>query len=81
MCVVGPVSVRTYEGNDGNTRAILTVNANEIEFLSGRNDEPRTDSNGYQADEPSPEPVPDNTPQSKDEYVNVSEDVEDELPF
>ena len=39
VCVVGPVSVRTYEGNDGKTRAQLEVMANEVEFLSGRNDD------------------------------------------
>jgi len=38
VCVVGPVSVRTYEGNDGQTRAQLEVTANDIEFLSARNE-------------------------------------------
>ena len=34
VCVVGPVSVRTYTGNDGTTRASLEVTADEVEFLS-----------------------------------------------
>lgn len=40
VCVIGPVSVRTYQANDGTTRASLEVTANDIEFLSARNDNP-----------------------------------------
>ena len=36
VCVIGPVSVRTYAGNDGNVRAIIEVTADEVEFLSPR---------------------------------------------
>lgn len=35
-CVIGPVSVRTYQANDGTTRAQLEVTAEEVEFLSPR---------------------------------------------
>lgn len=38
VCVIGPVSARTYQANDGSTRVSLEVNANEVEFLSSRND-------------------------------------------
>ena len=38
VCVVGPVSVRTYQGSDGTTRASLDVTAEDVEFLSSRND-------------------------------------------
>lgn len=38
VCVVGPISVRTYQANDGTTRASLEVQADNVEFLSGRND-------------------------------------------
>ena len=38
VCVVGPVSVRTYQANDGTTRASLEVTAEDVEFLSPRND-------------------------------------------
>ncbi len=38
VCVVGPVSVRTFQGNDGTTRANLEVTAEDVEFLSSRND-------------------------------------------
>ncbi len=36
--VVGPVSCRTYTGNDGVTRASLEVTAEDVEFLSPRQD-------------------------------------------
>ena len=38
VCVVGPVSVRTYQASDGTTRASLEVTADDVEFLSARND-------------------------------------------
>ncbi|MBO2515719.1 MAG: single-stranded DNA-binding protein [Clostridiales bacterium] len=38
VCVVGPISVRTYQANDGTTRASLEVQADNVEFLSSRND-------------------------------------------
>ena len=38
VAVVGPVSVHTYQGQDGQTRASLEVMANEVEFVSSRND-------------------------------------------
>lgn len=34
VSVVGSVSVQTYQGNDGTTRASLEVNADDVEFLS-----------------------------------------------
>ena len=39
VCVVGPVSVRTYQANDGSTRASLEVTADEVEFLNRVNGE------------------------------------------
>ena len=36
VCVIGPVSVRTYTGNDGTTRASLEVQGDEVEFCSAR---------------------------------------------
>ena len=43
VCVVGPVSVQSYTANDGSTRFSLEVSAEDVEFLSSRND----DSAGY----------------------------------
>ncbi len=34
VAVVGSVSVQTYQGNDGTTRASLEVTADDVEFLS-----------------------------------------------
>ena len=38
VCVVGPVSVRTYQTNSGETRANLEVTADDVEFLSGKSE-------------------------------------------
>ena len=40
VCVIGPVSVSVYTGNDGETRANLEVTADEVEFLSPRVSDP-----------------------------------------
>ena len=37
--VSGPLSYRTYQAGDGSTRVQLEVTAEEVEFLSGRNDD------------------------------------------
>ncbi|MBQ3706088.1 MAG: single-stranded DNA-binding protein [Clostridia bacterium] len=58
VAVVGPVSVHTYQGNDGQTRASLEVMANDVEFLSSRG-EAESDG-GYAApaaSAPAQEPV------------------------
>ena len=34
VCVIGPVSVSTYKGNDGAVRASMEVTAEDVEFLS-----------------------------------------------
>ena len=44
--VAGPLSARTYQANDGTTRVSLEVNANDVEFLSSRND---AQAGGYSA--------------------------------
>jgi single-strand DNA-binding protein len=36
VCVIGSVTVNTFAGTDGTTRASLEVNADEVEFLSPR---------------------------------------------
>ena len=38
VCVTGPVSVSTYQGNDGVTRASLEITADDVEFLSAKNE-------------------------------------------
>lgn len=39
VAVIGSVSVSTYTANDGTTRASLEVTADEVEFLSSRNED------------------------------------------
>lgn len=39
VCVIGPVSANTYTANDGSTRVSLEVQADDVEFLSSRNDD------------------------------------------
>ena len=56
VAVVGPVSVHSYTGNDGQARASLEVMANEVEFLSSRND--GESSGGYSAPEAPAAPAP-----------------------
>ncbi|MBQ6400291.1 MAG: single-stranded DNA-binding protein [Clostridia bacterium] len=39
VAVVGPVTARAYQANDGTLRASMEINATDVEFLSSRNDE------------------------------------------
>lgn len=65
VCVVGPVSVSTYTGQDGKTYANLEVTANDVEFLSPAG---QTEL---------PQEAPQIDPQSGMQQVAV----DDELPF
>ena len=47
VCVVGPVSVRTYEASDGTTRASMEITADDVEFLSARDQEQKDPQTGY----------------------------------
>ena len=53
VCVVGPVSVSTYTGNDGVTRSTLEVTADDVEFLSQSNTDRQS---GMQRVEPADNP-------------------------
>lgn len=46
ICAVGPVSVRTYQTNAGETRAVMEVTAEDVEFLSSKTnrEEPNADT-------------------------------------
>ncbi len=52
--VAGPLSARTYQANDGSTRVSLEVNANDVEFLSSRNDD---QAGGYAPAPAAPAPM------------------------
>ena len=65
VCVVGPVSVTTYTGNDGTTRAMMEINADEVEFLSPA---------GQTEDQPRPAPA-------QEQPGGFTAVETDELPF
>ena len=70
VAVVGAVSVSTYTGNDGTTRASLEVTADDVEFLSSRNEDA-----GYA-------PAASVQPAAAAPAMNGFEEVDDEdLPF
>lgn len=55
VCVVGPVTVRTYQTNKGETRASLEVTAEEVEFLSGKGEKEQAEvdpQSGYEKVQP-----------------------------
>ena len=56
VCVIGPVSVRTYQASDGTTRASLEVTADDVEFLTSRADAEAM--GGYTAPAAAPAPAP-----------------------
>ena len=72
VCVVGSVSVHTYTGNDGTTRASLEVNADDVEFLSSRND---GEASGYNA------PAASEAPSAEPQAAGFTAVETDELPF
>lgn len=81
VCVVGPVRVETYTGNDGATRANLEVTADEVEFLTARN-ETAADSGGNTtpaAPVPAPAPAPASVPSPH--QLGFTEVETDDLPF
>lgn len=50
VAVIGSVSAQTYQANDGTTRVSLEVNANEVEFLTPREqqtDRPPVQDKGF----------------------------------
>ena len=83
VCVIGPVSVRTYTGNDGVTRASLEVTADEVEFLTPRSDGNGASGGGYAAAPaaaaPAPQPAPAPTPAPH--QMGFTEVDVDDLPF
>ena len=72
VAVVGSVSVHTYTGNDGTTRATLEVNADDVEFLSPKGE------GGAPADMPSAGYAPAGPVPQGSSFVQVDEE---ELPF
>ena len=42
VCVIGPVSARSYQAQNGETRVSLEVTAEDVEFLSSRGEQNET---------------------------------------
>ena len=73
VCVVGPVSVRTYTTQSGETRANLEISADEVEFLS-----PRAENTLTPVDNAEAEQVFAQKPEVK---VEDKQERFDDLPF
>ena len=72
VAVVGPVSVSTYEAKDGSgTRFTLELTADDVEFLSGRQDE----GMGYSA------PASDGKAPAASTAAGFSQVDDEDLPF
>ena len=69
--VSGPLTARTYQANDGTTRVSLEVQADDVEFLSSRND--MQNAGGYAPAPAAPAPMAQNSG-----FTAVETD---ELPF
>lgn len=54
VCVIGPVSCRTYTGNDGTTRASMEINAIDVEFLSTKTEDEHAAASRAAAPVPAP---------------------------
>ncbi len=72
--VSGPLTARTYQANDGTTRVSLEVTADDVEFLSSRNDDQM--GGGYS---PAPAAAP-AAPMAQSSAGFVAVET-DELPF
>lgn len=85
VSVVGAVSVSTYQANDGTTRASLEVTADDVEFLTSRQE--AQESGNYApppASAPAPQPAYQPAPAAQQQafasqgFVEVEDD---DLPF
>ena len=76
VAITGPVSVSTYLGNDGLTRAQLEVTADDVEFISpkGEQQPPQNTANAVTGNQYTPPPA--QAPGSG--FVEVPDD---DLPF
>lgn len=73
VCVIGPVSVSTYNGQDGKTYANLEVTADEIEFL--------TPAGQIETQQATPQPAPQPQQTHMDMQTGFTAVETDELPF
>lgn len=69
VCVVGEVSVSTYTTQNGETRANLEVNAQDVEFLTPRTEQAEMEPSSANAEHP----------QIDEGYTEIDDDSD--LPF
>lgn len=91
VCVVGPVSVSTYTGQDGKTRASMEVTAEDVEFLSPKGEDTSSTAVGgppspkgnaqMDAKEDAYIKAEREAIQKENEMVYVPVDGDDSLPF
>ena len=74
IAVNGKVGISSYETNSGDKRSELTVLADDIEFLSRSDDKPENEQEEVQR-------APAQAPQAPQNFVDVSSDYENDLPF
>ena len=81
VCVVGPVSLSTYTGNDGKTRANLEVTAEDVEFLTPKESAPTGQKQAVDAKEDAYIRAEREAIQKENEMVYVPVNGDDDLPF
>lgn len=81
VCVVGPVSISTYTGNDGNTRANMEVTADDVEFLTPKESAPTGPKQVADAKEDAYIRAEREAIQHEKEMVYVPVNGDDDLPF
>lgn len=74
VCVIGPVSLRMYTGNDNVTRGSLEITAEDVEFLT-----PKQDQQGQAPAYQNAPPAQATPPAQQMDFQSAEE--EDELPF
>lgn len=81
VCVVGPVALSVYTGNDGNQRAQMEVTAEDVEFLTPRENAPTAPKQGNTDAEERYKAEEREAIQNEGKYVNATPDSDDDLPF
>ena len=80
VCVVGSVSCRTYVGSDGQTRASLEVQADDVEFLTPKGEQGDA-AGAYAPAAPAPQPSANAAYGSAPQGGGFVQVDEEELPF
>lgn len=82
VCVVGPVSISTYTGNDGKARANMEVTADDVEFLTPKENAPAVQKQANtDAKEDAYVRAEREAIQKENEMVYVPVNGDDDLPF